>query len=80
MKNKFSKVTSFIDQSVQEQQIPSAVVGGVTPNAMPSIHSSGFAHTQKRIKMKDDTIFDLASLTQVAATLHTILTLLTRTG
>ncbi|PAE23903.1 MULTISPECIES: serine hydrolase domain-containing protein [Bacillaceae] len=76
MKNTFSKVTSFIDQSVQEKQIPGAVVGVVTPNAMPYIHFSGFAHTQKGIEMKEDTIFDLASLTKVAATLPVILTLL----
>ncbi|RKQ32525.1 serine hydrolase domain-containing protein [Oceanobacillus halophilus] len=75
-KKYFTKVTTFIDKAVQDGLLPGAVAGVVTPNEMPYVHYSGYAHFKKRIYMKENTIFDVASLTKVATTLPAILKLL----
>lgn len=72
----FSKVSAFIDTSVQNKDVPGAVIGVVTPEENLYVHAAGFSHATKKIKMSKDTIFDLASLTKVTATLPAILLLL----
>ena len=70
------KVSSFIDKAIQNQVIPGAVVSCVTDEEIIYLYSSGYAHLGEKIEMTGNTIFDLASLTKVVATLPSILQLM----
>lgn len=74
--NRFLGLTSFIDQSIEEKTIPGVVIAITSSEKNIFRYTAGFAHKDKAIKMKKDTIFDLASLTKVVATLPAILQLL----
>ena len=69
------KVSSFIDNAIQNQVIPGAVVSCVTDEEIIYLYASGYAHLGQKIEMAENTIFDLASLTKVVATLPSILQL-----
>lgn len=71
--------TSVLDQFLQEminaKQIPGAVYAVVNKNETLAEHAVGYAHLARKIPMKQETLFDLASLTKVTATLPSILLL-----
>lgn len=69
----FQKVSHFINKMIGEDHIPGAVVGVTTAEKTVYKQAFGYAHYDKKIKMTEKTIFDLASLTKVTATLPSIL-------
>lgn len=72
----FLKVYDFLNKQVQEEHIPGVVVGVTTTEKTIYKHAFGYAHHEKKIPMAKETIFDLASLTKVVATLPAVLQLL----
>lgn len=74
----FHKVSEFLKKEVQEEHIPGVVVGVTTAKETIYQQAFGYAHYSKKIPMTKETIFDLASLTKVIATLPSILQLLDR--
>ena len=73
---RFSRLVSFLDQSVQEKRIPGVALAITSSEKSIFKYTTGFAHVDREIKMKEDTIFDLASLTKVVATLPSVLQLM----
>jgi len=72
----FEKVTQFIGKMVMEEHVPGVVIGVTTAEKTLYKQAFGYAHYTEKIKMADETIFDLASLTKVIAVLPSILQLL----
>src|SRR4051794_18845668 len=71
----FQNVAEILEKSVQDQHIPGAVIAVTTSEKIIYKQAFGFAHIDKKIRMTEDTIFDLASLTKVTATLPAIMQL-----
>ncbi|BDH61869.1 serine hydrolase [Lysinibacillus sp. PLM2] len=74
----FLNVSKFLKKQVEEKCIPGAVVGVTTAEKTIYKKAFGYGHYTKNIAMNNETIFDLASLTKVIATLPSILQLLDR--
>lgn len=70
------KVSAFLDKCIENKDVPGAVLGIVHNDQLIYQYASGYAHFQKEISMKVNSIFDLASLTKVCATLPAVLYLL----
>jgi len=63
------KIDQFIQQEIKKNTFPGVVLGIVNDNKILYKKSFGYAQLEPdKIKMKDNTIFDLASLTKVIAT------------
>lgn len=75
-KSNFEKVDRFLQQVIVDKQIPGAVYGIVSKDKVLAKNALGYSHLKQKIPMTIDTIFDLASLTKVCATLPSILLLL----
>lgn len=70
------KAVDFLETAVHRKIIPGAVLR-VNVRGHTVIHQAvGYAHYERKIPMTNDTIFDLASLTKVCATLPAIMVLL----
>lgn len=72
----FLNVSKFLKKQVEEKCIPGAVVGVTTAEKTIYKQAFGYGYSSKNMPMKNETIFDLASLTKVIATLPSILQLL----
>lgn len=70
-----SILTESIDEIISNKEIPGVVMGIVEKEGLKYTHSKGSAHDKRKLEINDDTIFDLASLTKVVATLPAILKL-----
>ncbi|GAA0590016.1 serine hydrolase domain-containing protein [Virgibacillus siamensis] len=73
MENRFFEVINYINEATEKHLVPGVVLGIATPRGLEFTHSSGYAHFQKKLRMTQDTIFDLASITKVTSTLPAIL-------
>jgi CubicO group peptidase (beta-lactamase class C family) len=78
MKQEFSSLTDFLQDMVRMKQIPGAVYAVVNENKTLVEDAVGYAHLGLNIPMGLNTVFDLASLTKVCATLPSILLLVER--
>ncbi|WP_010630527.1 serine hydrolase domain-containing protein [Sporolactobacillus vineae] len=78
MDQNFSSPADFLQEMVRVQQIPGAVYAVVNEKQTLTENAVGYAHLGKKIPMQLDTLFDLASLTKVCATLPSILLLVER--
>lgn len=74
--NRVAKIDRFLSVMIQERQIPGAVYAIVTKNETLAENVIGYAHKDFKLPMRLDTLFDLASLTKVYATLPGILLLM----
>jgi serine-type D-Ala-D-Ala carboxypeptidase len=72
----FQKVSQLIEKMILDEHIPGAVIGVTTAEKTIYKQSFGYSHYGEKLKMTEETIFDLASLTKVTATLPSILQLL----
>lgn len=72
----FSKVSEFLEKSVENKKVPGVVAGVTTSEKLIYKEAFGYAHYDQKIRMMENTIFDLASLTKVVSTLPSILQLL----
>ena len=72
---KLKKAVSFLHQSIENHEIPGAVALVKFQGEAILETSLGYSHFDRKIEMSTDTIFDLASLTKVCATLPAILVL-----
>ncbi|RLQ94779.1 serine hydrolase domain-containing protein [Falsibacillus albus] len=70
------KLNAFIQQQIDEKQIPGAAVAILTKDQVLMENYYGLAHVDQKLPVQRDTIFDLASLTKVCATLPAILSLI----
>lgn len=70
------KVDQVLNRMVQENQIPGAVYSVFSANETLIENAIGLAHRDLSIKMSLNTVFDLASLTKVCATLPSIFLLI----
>ena len=75
-KKRIENLEGFIQNMIERQVIPGAVIGIFTKDKALYRNAYGMAHAKKGIPMTEDTIFDLASLTKVCATLPAILILM----
>lgn len=75
-KYSFEKVDRFLQSMIVEKQIPGAVYAVINESETLAIKAIGLAHIEEKISMKEDTLFDLASLTKVCATLPCIFKLI----
>ncbi|WP_433745103.1 serine hydrolase domain-containing protein [Falsibacillus pallidus] len=73
---RISKLEEYIKESIDRGQMPGAVLTVITKDSVLYEQAFGAAHSEKNIPMKTDTIFDLASLTKVCATLPSVLRLI----
>ncbi|RYL93078.1 serine hydrolase [Sporolactobacillus sp. THM7-4] len=73
---KFAIVDQFLAESVRTHQIPGAVYAVVNEQETVAENAVGYAHLDKKIPMTLETLFDLASLTKVCATLPSLLLLM----
>src|SRR5699024_12667622 len=71
-------ILRFLENEVKLNHIPGAVVQVMHQNqiVLQEAVGSRFVHLENKEPMKLDTIFDLASLTKVIATLHAVLGLI----
>ncbi|MGG0720188.1 serine hydrolase domain-containing protein [Robertmurraya massiliosenegalensis] len=76
VKANFQKVSQFIEKMVSAEHVPGVVIGVTTAEETIYKQAFGYAHFEQKIKMTEETMFDLASLTKVTATLPSILQLL----
>jgi CubicO group peptidase (beta-lactamase class C family) len=67
---------NFLKKSIENREIPGAVVHVVYQGKTIINEAVGYAHDKCKIPMRTDTIFDLASLTKVCATLPSVLKLI----
>ncbi|MEK4427100.1 serine hydrolase domain-containing protein [Solibacillus sp. FSL K6-1523] len=72
----FQAVQKFIEQSIEQNVLPGAVLCIANRKDILFKKSFGKAHVKKDILMKENTLFDVASLTKVVATTPAILLLL----
>jgi len=71
------KIDQFIQQEIKKNTFPGVVLGIVNDNKILYKKSFGYAQLEpEKIKMKEDTIFDLASLTKVMATTTAVIQLI----
>ncbi|HDK27699.1 MAG TPA: hypothetical protein ENG48_11520 [Candidatus Atribacteria bacterium] len=71
------KIDQFIQQEIKKNTFPGVVLGIVNDNKILYKKSFGYAQLEPdKIKMKDNTIFDLASLTKVMATTIAVMQLI----
>jgi len=71
------QIDQFIQKELEEGAFPGAVLAVVNDKKVLYKKSFGYAQLEpERIKMKEDTIFDLASLTKVVATTTVIMQLI----
>jgi Beta-lactamase class C and other penicillin binding proteins len=73
-----SSLDQFLNEMIRNRQIPGAVYAVVSENETLAENALGYAHRDKKIPMQLNTLFDLASLTKVCATLPSVLLLLER--
>lgn len=71
----FRSIESYLTQAVQENMIPGAVLRIEQAGSLLYEQAIGLRHTAPERPMQTDTLFDLASLTKVTATLGVMLTL-----
>ncbi|MFD2615994.1 serine hydrolase domain-containing protein [Terrilactibacillus laevilacticus] len=69
------KIDAFLLSMINTRQIPGAVYSVFTKDETIVENALGLAHKDKKIEMNLDTLFDLASLTKVCATLPSLLLL-----
>ncbi|MEG0386423.1 MAG: serine hydrolase domain-containing protein, partial [Solibacillus sp.] len=74
----FQAVQRFIEQSIEQNVLPGAVICVANKKDILLRKAFGKAHVKKDILMTENTIFDVASLTKVVATTPAILLLLER--
>lgn len=72
----FQAVQRFIEQSIEQNLLPGAVLCIANKKDILLNKAFGKAHVKKDISMKENTLFDVASLTKVVATTPAILLLL----
>ncbi|MEO4053080.1 serine hydrolase [Solibacillus sp. CAU 1738] len=72
----FQAVQRFIEQSIEQNLLPGAVLCIANKKDILLNKAFGKAHVKKDILMKENTLFDVASLTKVVATTPAILLLL----
>lgn len=72
---KLNKAISFLHKSIENKEIPGAVALVKLQGETILETSLGYSHYEEKIPMSINTIFDLASLTKVCATLPAILVL-----
>ena len=72
----FSRVSEYLAKAVEKSEVPGVVVGVTTKDKLIYKKANGYAHYNQKIRMQENTIFDLASLTKVVSTLPVILQLL----
>ncbi|MGV3489275.1 MAG: serine hydrolase domain-containing protein [Tuberibacillus sp.] len=70
------KADDFLLKMVKEQQIPGAVYAVITKDTTIAENAVGLAHKDIKIPMRLDTVFDVASLTKVCATLPAVFLLI----
>lgn len=75
-KASFQKVSRFIENIISDELVPGLVIGVTTAGKTIYEQAFGYAHFEQKIGMTEETIFDLASLTKVTATLPSVLQLL----
>lgn len=76
MSMNFATLDQFFRKMVKINQIPGAVYAVINEKETLVENAVGYAHKVKKIPMTLDTLFDLASLTKVCATLPSIFLLL----
>nr|WP_106779577.1 serine hydrolase domain-containing protein [Lysinibacillus timonensis] len=74
--SRFQKVPEILEKAIVERLIPGAVIAVTNSKSTVYQQALGVAHDVRKIRMTKNTIFDLASLTKVVATLPAILQLL----
>lgn len=74
----FSQVEQFIERSIENQELPGAVLGVANATDLLYCKAFGKAHLVEQINMTEQTLFDCASLTKVVVTTSSILLLLER--
>lgn len=72
----FQAVQRFIEQSIEQNLLPGAVLCIANKKDILLNKAFGKAHVKKNILMQENTLFDVASLTKVVATAPAILILL----
>lgn len=72
----FRAVQKFIEQSIEQNVLPGAVLCIANEKEILFKKAFGKAHVKKDIVMKENTLFDIASLTKVVVTTPAILILL----
>ncbi|MCI1881900.1 MAG: beta-lactamase family protein [Sporolactobacillus sp.] len=75
MSKTFMEVDRFLTEQVRIQQIPGAVYAVIDRRRTIAEGAVGYAHLGEKIPMTLETLFDLASLTKVCATLPSLLLL-----
>ncbi|GGH76308.1 CubicO group peptidase (beta-lactamase class C family) [Pullulanibacillus pueri] len=70
------RVDEFLKQMIEEQQIPGAVYAVVNEHEVLAENAIGYSHLKEKIPMTLETLFDLASLTKICATLPSLLLLI----
>lgn len=73
---KLKRVDDFLNRMIDDEQIPGAVYGIINENETIAENALGMAHKKLAIPMHQETLFDIASLTKVCATLPGILLLI----
>ncbi|GAX91736.1 serine hydrolase domain-containing protein [Effusibacillus lacus] len=74
----FRKVEDYLERVIREKLIPGAVLRIEQKGDLLYETSLGFRHTSPKKPMRTDTLFDIASLTKVTATVGVLLTLFER--
>jgi CubicO group peptidase (beta-lactamase class C family) len=74
----FAHAKNIIAEAIAAEQIPGAVWLAVRGNRTLALEAQGFADPDAGIPMTEGTVFDMASLTKVTATLPVVLKLLER--
>src|SRR3954447_25141295 len=74
----FGPATAYLEQVIAERQIPGAVLRIEQHGSVLYEVALGLRHTAPELPMRTHTLFDIASLTKVVATLGTLLELFER--
>ncbi|WP_353948200.1 serine hydrolase [Sporolactobacillus sp. Y61] len=72
----YKSIDQFLTDEVCAHQIPGAVYAVINRQSTLAENAIGYTHKDEKIPMALDTLFDLASLTKVCATLPSLLLLL----
>ena len=75
MKRPFDAATSYLQDTIDQRLIPGAVLRIEQNGELLLERALGLRHTVPKRLMRVDTLFDIASLTKIVATLGTLLTL-----
>ncbi|HWL26597.1 MAG TPA: serine hydrolase domain-containing protein [Ureibacillus sp.] len=70
------KVAEILEKAIEDRLIPGAVISVTDEESTIYQKAFGYAHDANKLSMTKSTIFDLASLTKVVATLPAVLQLL----